>query len=330
MTATADTAAERRSAFMAVTIHEGGRLVRGVATRSRATTLTEGLARRRRVEAGVAPVDETLDTRGSLALPASTAVKPYASRLRCALALLLCLPLTRCVHHPYANASAIVPIDDEVRLEAVLHQADILDADIHTVIHYEKGGPVDTCNRTDASVRAPWMEWQAAVGKPFAEDDKPASAQYFFLVANKQPAELMPLIEKRMGYHEALRRCVFAQLHKPLPDPLPESNIAIFTAASFDAETSQGLVLVDVMAHWCAPCKAMTRDLERLARDYKGTLKVGSIDTDRNFAAMNRLGIKGAPTLILLRDGKEIARKSTYFDDATLRAWTLPSAASSP
>lgn len=255
---------------------------------------------------------------------ASTAVKSYASHLRCALALLLCLGLTRCVHHRYINTSAIVPIDDEVQLEAVLHQADVLDADIYTAIHFEKSGPVDTCNRTDASVRAPWMEWQAAMGKPFVEDDKPAWAQYYELIANKQPAELMPLVEKRKGYHEALRRCVFAQLHKPLPEPLPESNIAILTAATFDAETSQGLVLVDVMAHWCAPCKAMTRDLERLARDYKGKLKVGSIDTDRNFAAINRLGIKGAPTLILLRDGKEIARKSTYFDDATLRAWTLP------
>jgi thiol-disulfide isomerase/thioredoxin len=256
--------------------------------------------------------------------PTITAVKRYASRVRCTLAMWLCLALWGCVHHPYVNTSAIVPTDDEVRLEAVLHQADIIDADIYTVIHYEKGGPVDTCNRTDASVRAPWMEWQTAVGKPFAEDDKPAWALYYELVANKQPAELMPLIEKRTRYHEALRRCVFAQLHKPLPDPLPESNIAVLIAATFDAETSRGPVLIDVMGHWCAPCKAMTRDLERLARDCKGKLKVGRIDVDRNFAMIDRLGIKAAPTLILLRDGKEIARKSTYFDDAKLRAWILP------
>jgi thioredoxin 2 len=67
-------------------------------------------------------------------------------------------------------------------------------------------------------------------------------------------------------------------------------------------------VLVDFYADWCAPCKLMAPLLDEIARSRAGQLLVGKLDTDRNPAATTRFGIRGIPTLILFRDGKEASR----------------------
>ncbi len=67
--------------------------------------------------------------------------------------------------------------------------------------------------------------------------------------------------------------------------------------------------LLDFSAVWCAPCKAMQPIIEGIAQEYAGTLRVGKIDIDSSPDVAMRLGVRGAPTIILFRDGKEAARK---------------------
>ena len=68
-------------------------------------------------------------------------------------------------------------------------------------------------------------------------------------------------------------------------------------------------VLVDFWAEWCGPCKAMAPALDDLAHQRAGHLVVAKLDTDRNQQTSIRFGIRGIPTLILFKQGKEAARE---------------------
>lgn len=68
-------------------------------------------------------------------------------------------------------------------------------------------------------------------------------------------------------------------------------------------------VVVDFHADWCGPCKVMAPLLDELARARIGQLLVGKLDTDRNQVTARRFGITGIPTLIVFRDGQELARE---------------------
>ncbi len=67
-------------------------------------------------------------------------------------------------------------------------------------------------------------------------------------------------------------------------------------------------VLVDFWAEWCAPCKALAPAVHAIANELADRLKVGQLDVDANPDTPARLGILGIPTLILFKDGQEVAR----------------------
>lgn len=69
-------------------------------------------------------------------------------------------------------------------------------------------------------------------------------------------------------------------------------------------------VLVDFYADWCGPCKMMAPILDEVARDRAGEVLVTKLDTDRNPTMAVRFAIRGIPTLIVFRDGKEVRRES--------------------
>lgn len=71
---------------------------------------------------------------------------------------------------------------------------------------------------------------------------------------------------------------------------------------------SQQPVLIDFWAPWCAPCRAMTPAVEAVAQQYAGTARVFKLNVDDNPNASPRFNIKGIPTLILFKDGKEANR----------------------
>ncbi|MGH7528969.1 MAG: thioredoxin [Gemmatimonadales bacterium] len=79
-------------------------------------------------------------------------------------------------------------------------------------------------------------------------------------------------------------------------------------------------VLVDFYADWCGPCKIMAPLLDDLARERRGRLLVLKLDTDRNPAVTQRFGVRGIPTLILFRAGREAARRMGAVPAAELQA----------
>ena len=69
-------------------------------------------------------------------------------------------------------------------------------------------------------------------------------------------------------------------------------------------------VLVDFYADWCAPCKMMAPAVDKLAAEWKGKALVAKLDTDRAQRAASGFQIRGIPTTIVFRGGKEAARQT--------------------
>jgi thioredoxin 1 len=67
-------------------------------------------------------------------------------------------------------------------------------------------------------------------------------------------------------------------------------------------------VLVDFWAAWCAPCRMLEPAVDSVAEKYQGKAKVVKLNVDDNVDSSSRYGIKGIPTLILFREGKEAER----------------------
>src|SRR5690349_7049374 len=68
-------------------------------------------------------------------------------------------------------------------------------------------------------------------------------------------------------------------------------------------------VLVDYYADWCGPCKMMAPFVDELAAEYQGRALVAKLDTDRAQQTSIQFGIRGIPTSIVFKDGKEVARQ---------------------
>ena len=68
-------------------------------------------------------------------------------------------------------------------------------------------------------------------------------------------------------------------------------------------------VLVDFYADWCGPCQIMAPLLDAFSHHRAGELLVLTLDTDRTPVTQQRFGVRGIPTLIAFRGGKEVGRR---------------------
>ena len=89
------------------------------------------------------------------------------------------------------------------------------------------------------------------------------------------------------------------------------TNTQTFTDQNFDELVlkSKSPVMVDFWATWCGPCQMAGPVIDQLATDYKGKVKIGKLDVDANQATASQYAVVSIPTVIMFKDGKEIARK---------------------
>lgn len=73
--------------------------------------------------------------------------------------------------------------------------------------------------------------------------------------------------------------------------------------------TQDGLVLVDIWAPWCNPCKQISPIVDQISLDFLNKVKVGKLNADESPDTVTELGIRSIPTILLYKNG-EIVDKS--------------------
>lgn len=80
-------------------------------------------------------------------------------------------------------------------------------------------------------------------------------------------------------------------------------------------------VLVDFWAPWCAPCKMMAPAFQQAAARLEPQVKLVKINTEAEQMLATQHNIRSIPTLVLFKQGHEVARQSGAMDQAQLIGW---------
>ncbi|QGP52882.1 Thioredoxin-1 [Piscirickettsia salmonis] len=100
-------------------------------------------------------------------------------------------------------------------------------------------------------------------------------------------------------------------------------NILDVTDGDFDTEVLQSgtPVLVDFWASWCGPCKALSPVLAEIASQYEGKVKIVKVNVDENTQTPQKYGVRGIPTLLLVKGGAVTATKVGALNKAQLTSF---------
>lgn len=75
------------------------------------------------------------------------------------------------------------------------------------------------------------------------------------------------------------------------------------TDATFAEMTGQGIVIAELGAAWCGPCKMIAPALEQIDQDSENKISVVQLDVDQNQKTAQHYGVMSIPTLLFFKDG---------------------------
>ncbi len=95
---------------------------------------------------------------------------------------------------------------------------------------------------------------------------------------------------------------------KNIPEAEKSDKIKDLTDKNFKFQLKNNISLVDFWASWCVPCKMMAPVLNELAEEVSPGVQVCKVNVEQYQSLASQYGIKGIPTMLLFRNGKEINR----------------------
>ena len=112
-------------------------------------------------------------------------------------------------------------------------------------------------------------------------------------------------------------------------EPVFAGKPAELTDASFETHISRSdiPVVVDFWAPWCGPCKMMAPAFEQAAGELEPKARLAKLNTDAEQGTAARFNIRSIPTLVMFRNGQEIARQPGAMSAADIVRWVDANAA---
>lgn len=95
---------------------------------------------------------------------------------------------------------------------------------------------------------------------------------------------------------------------KNAPSVEESGSIINLDEKNFQQTTKDRVVLVDFWAEWCMPCKMMTPILNDVVNEVDEKIKICKLNVDGQQKLAAKFGVRSIPTLIILKNGKELKR----------------------
>jgi thioredoxin 2 len=80
-------------------------------------------------------------------------------------------------------------------------------------------------------------------------------------------------------------------------------------------------VVVDIWASWCGPCRAFAPTFKEAGDKFAGKIVFVKLDSEKNPRSASQLNIRSIPTVLVFKDGKEIARQSGAMPSDQFNQW---------
>jgi thioredoxin 2 len=107
--------------------------------------------------------------------------------------------------------------------------------------------------------------------------------------------------------------------HKPLFNGHPVK----LTAENFQTHINRSdiPVVVDFWAPWCGPCKMMAPAFEQASADLQPRVRLAKLNTEDENNIGARLNIRSIPTMVIFKNGKELARQAGAMSVTDIKSW---------
>ncbi|MBL6952171.1 MAG: thioredoxin family protein [Alphaproteobacteria bacterium] len=101
-------------------------------------------------------------------------------------------------------------------------------------------------------------------------------------------------------------------------------EIAADAAAFDDAVNGGDLIIAKFQTKACVICRRLEPGLKQLADRTEATLRIMDVDAEDNEDLAQRYNVRAVPTLILFKDGRELAKCNGFQSTSMLRDWLAP------
>ena len=141
-----------------------------------------------------------------------------------------------------------------------------------------------------------------------------AEADEMLVVACPSDASLNRVPRAKLDRNPSCGRC-----HKQLF----QGRAIELNAANFDSHAlkSELPLVIDFWAEWCGPCRMMTPNFEMAVPRLEPRARLAKLDTEAEPAIARRCSIRGIPSMVMIRKGREVARTSGAMPMAAIVDW---------